>query len=225
MQFGGGGGVGGCTISPCGPPPQGVLTLILLHVSPISTNGAAIVPPLCAVLPSAQSPWVSKLSAVMFPLLPTHTGIHDNGGHPATRPIHWHSVQAAGTPDVTVSNSHHWYKRTELWFLLYKDQLQQGWVICCYLSPLSREKIQTSLHISSNCFSCFFVCLGFFLSLLTESFAIFLPLQQLSSLFKVFPANHQKHTNIKQNWTVQYQFYPNFSDWRIWWHKIKQYRD
>lgn len=33
--------------------PPGVLTLILLHVSPISTNGAAIVPP---VVCSAQSP-------------------------------------------------------------------------------------------------------------------------------------------------------------------------
>lgn len=56
--------------------PPGVLTLILLHVSPISTNGAAIVPQLCASLPLAQSPWVSKLNSVMFGLLPTHTGIH-----------------------------------------------------------------------------------------------------------------------------------------------------
>lgn len=69
----------GWTISPCGLPP-GVLTLILLHVSPISTNGAAIVPPLCAVAPSAQSPWVSKLSSVMFGVLPTARGLHDDCG-------------------------------------------------------------------------------------------------------------------------------------------------
>lgn len=76
-------GMGGTDVpSPHVVPPPGVLTLILLHVSPISTNGAAIVPLLCAVVPSAQSPWVSKLSSVMFGLLPTHRGLHDDGGHP-----------------------------------------------------------------------------------------------------------------------------------------------
>lgn len=42
-------------------------------------------PLLCAAVPSAQSPWVSKLSPVMFGLLPTHTGIHGDDGDPSTR--------------------------------------------------------------------------------------------------------------------------------------------
>lgn len=70
--------------------PQVSSSLILLHVSPISTNGAAIVPWLGAALPSAQSPWVSKLNPVMFGLLPTHTGIH---GYSRT-PTHSHTYTA-----------------------------------------------------------------------------------------------------------------------------------
>lgn len=82
----------GCTISPCGLPP-GVLTLILLHVSPISTNGAPIVPSLCAAVPSAQSPWVSKLGTVMFGLLPTPGGLHDNGRPHSHTHTHWLDCQ------------------------------------------------------------------------------------------------------------------------------------
>lgn len=80
--------------------PLVVLILILLHVSPISTNGAAIVPPLCAVVPSSQSPRVSKLGPVMFGLLPTHRSLHDNNRRPpphppppSSRPTHWHSAE------------------------------------------------------------------------------------------------------------------------------------
>lgn len=132
------GGWDGCTISPCGPPP-GVLTLILLHVSPISTNGAAIVPPLCAVVPSAQSPWVSKLSPVMFGLLPTHTGIHDDDGHPSTHthtllvPIHWHNGSHK-SHDITIYKTYNsvllvWGKKTYWTFVLCSERkLNQNWI-------------------------------------------------------------------------------------------------